>query len=78
MHDPRSPPSQLEEELHARRQLIVLLASSVERQNEQCAKLESALGTCESLLATTKRAEEQVAAMAAQMDSIAAAASEAL
>ena len=66
------------EELLARRQFIMLLASSVERQHEQCNKLSAALRSCESLLSTAQQAAEQVQAMEEQMASIAAAAAEAM
>ena len=66
------------DELSSRRGLIMLLSASVERQNEQCERLEEALRGCESLLTTARGAEEQVSSMAAQMASISAMASEAL
>ena len=64
------------DELRARRQLIVLLAASVERQNEQCDALDEALRGCEALLATAHQAQEQVKSMAAEMASISAMAAE--
>ena len=56
----------------------MLLASSVERQHEQCNKLSAALKSCESMLSTAQQAAEQVQAMEEQMASIAAAAAEAM
>ena len=63
------------DELKARRQLIVLLAGSVQRQHDQCAVLDEALKGCEAMLGTARQAEEQVGAMAEQMASISAMAS---
>jgi hypothetical protein len=70
--------AKIKEELLARRQFIMLLASSVERQHEQCNKLSAALKSCESMLSTAQQAAEQVQAMEEQMASIAAAAAEAM
>lgn len=68
----------LKEELLARRKFIMLLASSVERQHEQCNKLSAALKSCETMLATARSAAEQVQVMEEQMASIAVAAAEAM
>jgi hypothetical protein len=70
--------SKLVEELRARRQLILLLSSSVERQNEQCQKLLDAMGACDGLLETATSAIEQIGAREAQMAAIAREAAEAL
>ena len=70
--------SRVEEELASRRKLILLLAASVERQNEQCERLEEARKGCEAMLAVASAAEGQVAAMADQMASISAMAAEQL
>ena len=70
--------AKIADELRARRQLILLLASSVERQQAQCTKLTSALLGCETMLGSAQQAAQQVASMKEQMESIAAAASEAM
>ena len=68
----------LSDELRSRRQLLLLLASSVERQNQQCDALAAALKGCEEMLSVARGAEEEIGAMEEQMASIAAAAEEAL
>ena len=71
-----SQKTKIVEELDARRKLIVLLANSVERQNEQCQRLEEALAGCDGMLVMARQAEEQVASMAESMADISAMATE--
>ena len=70
--------AKLQDELSNRRKLVLLLASSVERQRDQCQRLSAALAACDGQLHTAQQAAEQVSAMQAQMAAIAQEAAEAL
>ena len=70
--------ARLVEEMEARRQLILLLAGSVERQNEQCERLDGALKGCEAMLATARSAEQQLKESAEAMAAITGMAAEGL
>jgi len=54
--------SKLTDELSARRQLILLLGTSIERQYAQCGALAEALSGCEKLLQVAQKAADHIAA----------------